>query len=49
MPPGYGDEGLVAALQIRSVRPETAIVVLSQHVQRRYAMELLAHQPAGVG
>jgi DNA-binding NarL/FixJ family response regulator len=49
MPPRYGDEGLVAALQIRRVRPETAIVVLSQHVQRRYAMELLADRPAGVG
>ncbi len=49
MPPSYGDEGLVAALQIRRVRPETAIVVLSQHVQRRYAMELLADRPAGVG
>lgn len=49
MPPGYTDEGLRAALQIRHAMPRTAIVVLSQHLQRRYAIELLAGQPGGVG
>lgn len=49
MPPGYTDEGLRAALQIRHIMPRMAIVVLSQHLQRRYAIELLAEQPAGVG
>jgi DNA-binding NarL/FixJ family response regulator len=49
MPPTYADEGLLAALEIRRTMPETAIVVLSQHVQRRYAMELLTERPAGVG
>ena len=49
MPPGHTDEGLVAALQIHRSRPQTAIVVLSQHVQRRYAMELLTVRPSGVG
>ncbi len=49
MPPSHTDEGLVAALQIRRTRPETAVVVLSQHVQRRYAAELLAEFPSGVG
>ena len=49
MPPSHTDEGLVAALQIRRARPETAVVVLSQHVQRRYAVELLAEFPSGVG
>lgn len=41
MPPTYTDEGLRAAARIRELAPDTAIMVLSQHVQRRYAMELL--------
>jgi DNA-binding NarL/FixJ family response regulator len=46
MPPGQTDEGLRAALAIRAARPQIAIVVLSQHVQRSYARELLE---SGVG
>ncbi|MDO8212336.1 response regulator transcription factor [Conexibacter sp. CPCC 206217] len=49
MPPTQTDEGLRAALTIRSELPETAVLVLSQHAQRRYAGELLAHGSAGVG
>jgi DNA-binding NarL/FixJ family response regulator len=49
MPPHHSDEGLIAALTIHRTRPETAIVVLSQHVQRRYAVELLEERPTGVG
>lgn len=49
MPPGYGDDGLRAALRIRSERPGTAILVLSQHVQQRYATDLLAAGADGVG
>lgn len=49
MPPRHADEGLVAALRIHRSHPEIAIVVLSQHVQRRYAVELLAERPSGVG
>jgi DNA-binding NarL/FixJ family response regulator len=49
MPPGYSDEGLVAALEIRRTIPETAVVVLSQYVQRRYAIELLSEHPSKVG
>ncbi len=41
MPPSQTDEGLRAALAIRQSHPDVAIVVLSQHVQRRYAAELL--------
>jgi DNA-binding NarL/FixJ family response regulator len=41
MPPTQTDEGLRAALAIRETEPQIAIVVLSQHVQRRYASELL--------
>lgn len=49
MPPTHSDEGLVAALRIRELRPGTGVVVLSQHVQRSYAQELLAAGPGGVG
>jgi DNA-binding NarL/FixJ family response regulator len=49
MPPRHTDEGLVAALRIRRERPGTAIVVLSRHVQRRYATELLGERPYGLG
>jgi DNA-binding NarL/FixJ family response regulator len=40
------DEGLRAALALREDVP---VVLLSQHLQRRYARELLAGHPAGVG
>jgi DNA-binding NarL/FixJ family response regulator len=49
MPPTHTDEGLRAALTIRAELPEVAILVLSQHVQRQYATELLAGDAAGVG
>jgi DNA-binding NarL/FixJ family response regulator len=49
MPPTQSDEGLRAALAIRAARPETAILVLSQHVQRTYASELLETGAAGGG
>jgi DNA-binding NarL/FixJ family response regulator len=49
MPPTNTDEGLLAALEIRREHPGTAIVVLSQHVQRRYARELLADSVERVG
>ncbi len=49
MPPAHTDEGLRAALRIRRTHPQTAIVVLSQHLQRRYAVELVADNAAGVG
>lgn len=41
MPPSYTHEGLVAALRIRRTHPGIGVVVVSQHVQRRYAIELL--------
>jgi DNA-binding NarL/FixJ family response regulator len=49
MPPGHSDEGLRAALDIRRRLADIAIVVLSQHLQRRYAIELLSEHPAAVG
>lgn len=49
MPPGFSDEGLVAALRLHRSGAVGAIVVLTQHVHRRYARELLAERPTGVG
>jgi DNA-binding NarL/FixJ family response regulator len=49
MPPSYTDEGLMAALEIRRDMPGTAVVVLSQHVQRSFAEELLSDKAGGVG
>lgn len=49
MPPTYTEEGLRAALEIRRSIPGTAIVVLSQHLQRKVAIELAAGQAAGIG
>jgi DNA-binding NarL/FixJ family response regulator len=42
MPPGHTAEGLEAAHQIRKELPNTAIVVLSAHVQVEQATDLLA-------
>jgi DNA-binding NarL/FixJ family response regulator len=41
MPPGYTDEGLRAAVTLRSAYPSLAVLVLSQYVQPTYAAELL--------
>jgi DNA-binding NarL/FixJ family response regulator len=42
MPPTHTSEGLEAARVIRQEFPETAILVLSAHVEVEHAMELLA-------
>ena len=49
MPPTHTDEGLRAALAIRSELPRTAVLVLSQYVEKEYAAELLAENAEGVG
>jgi DNA-binding NarL/FixJ family response regulator len=49
MPPTHTDEGLRAALAIRARWPGTAVLVLSQYVEKRYTTELLTGDPAGVG
>jgi DNA-binding NarL/FixJ family response regulator len=49
MPPTYTDEGLKAALIIRSELPGTGVLVLSQYVEKEYAAELLAESAEGVG
>ena len=42
MPPGHSTEGLDAARTIRRDFPDTAVVVLSAHVDVEHAMDLLA-------
>ena len=49
MPPTFTDEGLRAAIEIRTRWPETAVLVLSQYVEERYATELLSGNTRGVG
>ena len=49
MPPTHTDEGLRAALVVRRQWPSTAVLVLSQYVEERYASELLATETSGVG
>jgi DNA-binding NarL/FixJ family response regulator len=49
MPPTFTDEGLRAALVIRSSWPDIRVIVLSQYVEEAYATELLAGRPEGVG
>lgn len=49
MPPGHSDEGLRAALTIRSRWPEVAVLVLSQYVENRYAAELISGSGGKVG
>ena len=46
MPPDYEDEGMRAAADIRRVHPGTAVLVLSQHVETRNALELVAQEAA---
>jgi DNA-binding NarL/FixJ family response regulator len=41
MPPGFSDEGLRAAVELRRACPGLAVVVLSQYVQHAYAADLL--------
>jgi DNA-binding NarL/FixJ family response regulator len=49
MPATHTDEGLKAALVIRAELPRTAVLVLSQYVEKEYAAELLAENAEGVG
>lgn len=49
MPPTHTTEGLEAARGIRARHPAMAILVLSQYVETRYAVDLLREDPAGVG
>ena len=49
MPPGHGDDGLRAALEVRQRRPDTGVLILSQYFEERYALDLIAEGADGVG
>jgi DNA-binding NarL/FixJ family response regulator len=49
MPPTHTDEGLRFALAMRAAGPEVSVLVLSQHVQRKYAVELVTRHAGGIG
>ena len=49
MPPGYADDGLVAAAEIRRTHPDVAVLVLSQHLEPAYMLELVGDDAEGVG
>jgi DNA-binding NarL/FixJ family response regulator len=49
MPPDNTDDGLRAAVVIRSEQPGTGVLVLSQYIEEQYAIELLGDAPDGVG
>jgi DNA-binding NarL/FixJ family response regulator len=49
MPPHFGDDGLRAALEIRALVPAVAVLIVSQFLEDRYAMDLLGDRPEGVG
>jgi DNA-binding NarL/FixJ family response regulator len=48
MPPTHTDEGIRAALELRSRWPHLAVLVLSQYVEENYASELLSGDLGGV-
>jgi DNA-binding NarL/FixJ family response regulator len=49
MPPTFSDEGVRAALVIRQQFPDVAILLLSQYVEERYAVDLIAGDSRGIG
>ena len=49
MPPSHTTEGPVAALEIRRRFPKIGVLVLSQHVETHYAVQLLGGDASGVG
>ncbi|GHI96008.1 response regulator [Streptomyces olivaceus] len=49
MPPTHTDEGLRAALEIRERWPGVGVLLLSQHLERTYAAQLLTSSAERVG
>jgi serine/threonine-protein kinase len=49
MPPDHGDDGLVAAQEIRRRHPDIGVLVLSHHLESRYAARLLEEVPERAG
>ncbi len=49
MPPGFGDEGLEAAAEIRSFAKDVGLMLLSQYVEVHHALRLMDEFDGGVG
>lgn len=49
MPPDHTDDGLRAALEIRTTLPEVGVLVLSQYLEDSYVFDLVADGAQGVG
>jgi DNA-binding NarL/FixJ family response regulator len=49
MPPRREDDGLVAAIELRQRLPDLGVLVLSQHCEPAFAVELIGDRPEGVG
>ena len=49
MPPDQTDDGLRAAQQIRGEHPGIGVLVLSQYLEDRYAIDLVGDRAEGVG
>src|SRR5439155_3530887 len=49
MPPGNADDGIVAAAEIRRTHPSVSVLVLSQHLEPTYMLELVGGDASGVG
>jgi DNA-binding NarL/FixJ family response regulator len=49
MPPRMSDDGLVAAAEIRRTHPAAGVLVLSQHLEPAYMLELVGDDASGVG
>jgi DNA-binding NarL/FixJ family response regulator len=49
MPPGRQDDGLRAAMELRSHSPDVGILVLSQFYEEEYALDLIGERGEGVG
>lgn len=49
MPPTYTDDGVRAAIRIRAAHPDVAVVLLSQHGEAEYAVQLVRELERAVG
>ncbi|MBI2711104.1 MAG: response regulator transcription factor [Actinobacteria bacterium] len=49
MPPGFADEGIEAATEIRSNAPRIGLMLLSQYVEVHHALRLMNDFDGGVG
>ncbi len=49
MPPDLTDDGLRAAQELRREHPGMGVLVLSQYLEERYALDLVGDDPRGVG